>query len=209
VPRELTGRRAAQGATNHGGATDAANPDAGWIEATPTNDAHYFGNAVSGDTGGFNAWSAPAPTCTQTNRMIALRLNMPPNATPRGVQDDTSDGGAHHAPPLAPSRRQGRSGLSPAGGRRAGIYHGFSLNLAGDTNAAAFQTGWVATTRAKLVSGTQVRARPQQRTTLLLLLDGGGCRTELLPYRVSAGICTAREGIHSSTIAPRDANRVP
>ena len=71
-----------------------------WIEANPTNSAHYFANAISGDTGGYNAW---------------------------GVQDDTSDGGQ---------------------------YHGFSLNIDEDVNAAAFQSGWVSTTRAKLVSGT-------------------------------------------------------
>jgi len=91
-----------QGATNHGGATGAQgdNPAVGWIEANPTNSAHYFANAISGDTGGYNAW---------------------------GVQDDTSDGGQ---------------------------YHGFSLNVDEDVNAAAFQSGWVSTTRAKLVSGT-------------------------------------------------------
>ena len=68
----------------------------------PTADVDYFGNVISGDTGGYNAWA---------------------------VQDDTSDGGQ---------------------------FHGYSRNLDVATNVQAFEQGWVMTTRAKLVSGTDM-----------------------------------------------------
>jgi len=110
----------ALGETNHQGATAASNPNAGWIEAMPTADVHFFGNVISGDTGGYNAWA---------------------------VEDDTSD---------------------------AGQFHGYSRNLDVATNVQAFEQGWVMTTRAKLVSGTQMS------TYLLAYLGTGTFR--YLPY---------------------------
>ena len=63
------------------------------------------------------------------------------------MQDDTSDGGQ---------------------------YHGYSRNLGIGTNVQAFEQGWVATTRAKMVSGTQMS------TYLLAYLGTGTFR--YLPY---------------------------
>jgi hypothetical protein len=64
---------------------------------------HYFGNVISGDTGGYNAWA---------------------------IEDNTGDGGQ---------------------------FHGYSRNMNVDENVKAFADGWVTSTRAKMVSGTQVR----------------------------------------------------
>lgn len=133
----------ALGETNHQGATAASNPNAGWIEAIPTSDVHYFGNVISGDTGGFNAWA---------------------------VQDDTSD---------------------------AGQFHGYSRNVDSASNVQAFEQGWVTTTRAKLVSGTQMS------TYLLAYLGTNTFRYLPYIYFNAAGDIVVREYGHPEAVLPQ------